>query len=112
MNDNVKRESVNVELIDDNHVSRMSLSDHEEDNENGDWSEDSANSSIFNTSPRAKRRKRRRRQQAAEVEHNESTLTKSHKNHLVKSLVNFKNERQFTDYKIIVDGEPVSLLIN
>ena len=41
MNDNVKRESVNVELIDDNHVSRMSLSDHEEE-ENGDWSEDLA----------------------------------------------------------------------
>merc|ERR1712128_153314 len=92
MNENVKRESVNVELIDDNQVSRMSLSDVNVDNENGDWSEDSANSSIFNTSPRAKRRKRRRRQLqvATDIEHNESKLTKNHKNHLVKSLVNFK----------------------
>jgi len=108
MNENVKRESVNVELIDDNQVSRMSLSDDNVDNENGDWSEDSANSSIFNTSPRAKRRKRRRRQlqAATDIEHNESKLTKNHKNHLVKSLVNFKNDRQFTDYKINVDGEP------
>ena len=65
---------------------------------------DSNNSSIFNTSPRAKRRKRKRRSSS------DSKLTKNQKSQLVKSLVTFKNDRQFTDYKIIVDGHPVRSL--
>ena len=51
-------------------------------------------------------RKRRRLSHKRNLE--KKKVSKSQRQHMIAEFINFRDDKTFTDYKIIVDGKPVS----
>ena len=96
MDDNVKRER--RAFREENNEEEVALSMSESSTD----SDSSSSIDMFNLdSPLA--RKRRRVSGQRSLNENKK-ISRSQRQHMIRSFVNFKDEQAFTDYKIIVDG--------